>query len=77
VLAIGAAKVALSSVVTIAGRELLLLDVGGAIATVGFLVAFTVSSIRNAIALSAQEPVPPAHRKAEGTGVPVRGTAAV
>jgi len=77
VLAIGAAKAAISPVVTIAGRELLLLDVGGAIATAGFVVAFVVSSIQNGVALYGQEPLPSACPVAERTGIPVGSTAAV
>ncbi len=77
VLAIGAVKAAISPVVTIAGREVFLLDVGGAIATIGFGVAFTVSSIRNAVALFALEPLPTVRRPPEQTGIPARRRAAV
>jgi phosphatidylglycerophosphate synthase len=58
VLAIGAVKVALAPIVSIAGRELLLLDVGGAVSVIGFVAAFVASSVRNARALFALEPLP-------------------
>ena len=58
VLAVGALKVAVSPTVVLAGRDLLLLDVGGAVAIAGFTVAFVVSAIRNSRALFALEPLP-------------------
>jgi archaetidylinositol phosphate synthase len=68
VLAIGAVKVAAAPTVILAGRELLLLDVGGAVATAGFVVAFVVSSIRNGRALFALERLPRHVTRATGAG---------
>jgi archaetidylinositol phosphate synthase len=59
-LVIGAAFVARNPWATIAGHRALLLDVGGAVATVGLVGVFLLSSIRNARALYLQEPLPPA-----------------
>jgi phosphatidylglycerophosphate synthase len=57
-LAIGGAFVARHPWVTIAGHHLLLLDVGGVVATGGLVIVFVLSAIRNARALYLQEPLP-------------------
>jgi archaetidylinositol phosphate synthase len=62
-LAIGGIVVAFDPWATIAGRQLLLLDVGGGVAIVGLCAAFVASAIRNTRALYAAEPLPPAGRK--------------
>jgi len=58
VLAIGAIKVAADPVVHLAGRSVLMLDVGGTVAIVGLLAAFFVAAIRNTISLYRAEPSP-------------------
>ena len=57
-LAIGAIKVSVDPIVRIGGLRTLLLDVGGAVAMVGLLIAFCVSAVRNGIALYRAEPLP-------------------
>ena len=57
-LAAGAVFVAIDPWVELAGRRVLLMDVGGFAATAGLLAAFLASSVRNARALSAAEPLP-------------------
>ncbi len=61
-LAIGAIKVSVAPVVHIGGVEALLLDVGGAVAIIGLLVAFTVSAVRNGLHLYRAEPLPRAQQ---------------
>lgn len=58
VLAVGAVLVAIDPWVEAAGRRVLLLDVGGLVATAGLVVAFVASAIRNARALYAADPLP-------------------
>jgi archaetidylinositol phosphate synthase len=58
ILAVGAIFVAIDPWATVAGQRLLLLDVGGVVATTGLLAAFVVSSIRNTRALYLAEPIP-------------------
>jgi phosphatidylglycerophosphate synthase len=58
ILAAGALKVAAAPSVTIAGRGMLLLDVGAIVAITGLAVAFVSASIRNSIALYRAEPLP-------------------
>jgi phosphatidylglycerophosphate synthase len=58
VLAIGAAKVAITPWVEIAGHRLLLFDAGGALACAGLAVTFLVSAVRNGARLYATEPLP-------------------
>ena len=65
VLAIGAVFVAIDPWVEVAGRRLLLFDVGGVVATAGLLAVFVASSIRNARALYAADPLPRALREEE------------
>jgi archaetidylinositol phosphate synthase len=57
-LAVGAVFVAREPWVTVAGRHLLLFDVGGIIATGGLFVAFVASSVRNTRALYLADPLP-------------------
>jgi len=57
-LAIGAARLAFDPTVSLFGREFLLLDVGGVVATVGLGAAFVVSAMRNTAALYREEPLP-------------------
>jgi archaetidylinositol phosphate synthase len=57
-LAIGAIVVAFHPWASIAGRQFLLLDVGGSVAIVGLIAAFIASAIRNARALYVAEPLP-------------------
>lgn len=57
-LAIGAFSVALHPWATIAGRQFLLLDVGGVCAIAGLTVAFIASAVRNTRTLYALEPLP-------------------
>ena len=45
-------------VVDLAGRRLLLLDVGGRAASVGLMTAFAASAVRNTRALYAVDPIP-------------------
>jgi phosphatidylglycerophosphate synthase len=58
ILAAGALKVATDPIVHVAGMDVLLLDVGGAIAIVGLGIAFVVSAIRTGFALYKAEPLP-------------------
>lgn len=57
-LAAGTLQLMRSDFVTIAGRQWLLFDVGGAVAIGGFLVAFAVGAIRNGVALYQEERLP-------------------
>ena len=58
VLAVGAIAVAMDPLVDLAGRRLLLLDVGGLVASVGLMTAFAASAVRNTRALYAVDPIP-------------------
>ena len=62
-LAVGAVFVAREPWVTVAGRHMLLFDLGGIIATGGLFVAFVASSVRNARALYVADPLPSALEK--------------
>jgi archaetidylinositol phosphate synthase len=62
-LAAGAVFAARQPVVTVAGRHLLLFDLGGMIAAGGLLFAFVASSIRNTRALYLADPLPLALEK--------------
>jgi phosphatidylglycerophosphate synthase len=64
-MAAGALRVMVDPVVWLFGREFLLLDVGGVVATIGIGVAFVVSAARNTVALYREEPLPRAHRAEE------------
>jgi hypothetical protein len=57
-LAIGSLRLLHSDVVTIAGSDYLLFDVGGVVAILGLAVTFLVSAITNARALYVAEPLP-------------------
>jgi phosphatidylglycerophosphate synthase len=57
-LAIGAIKVAIAPWVTIAGRRLLLLDVGAVVGIGGLLIAFGAAALRNGVVLYKAEPLP-------------------
>jgi phosphatidylglycerophosphate synthase len=57
-LAAGALRVMVDPAAVLFGREFLLLDVGGVVATVGLGVAFVVSAMRNTAALYREEPLP-------------------
>ena len=57
-LAIGSLRLVYSDVVTIAGSDYLLFDVGGVVAIVGLAVTFIVSAISNTRALYVAEPLP-------------------
>jgi putative flippase GtrA/phosphatidylglycerophosphate synthase len=57
-LAAGAIKVASNPVVTIAGIDALLLDIGGIVAIIGLGVAFVTSAIRNSLLLYRVDPLP-------------------
>ena len=57
-LAAGTIQLMRSSFVTIFGQQWLLFDVGGAAAIGGLLLAFTVSALRNGIALYREERLP-------------------
>jgi phosphatidylglycerophosphate synthase len=70
VLAAGALRVAADPIVTIAGRDLFLLDVGGAIAAAGLVVVFAVSAVRNGRALFRLEPLPARAARSESTITP-------
>jgi archaetidylinositol phosphate synthase len=59
-LAMGTLQLMRSDLVSIFGRPQLLFDVGGAVAIVGFLVAFVVGAIRNGVALYQEERLPTA-----------------
>jgi archaetidylinositol phosphate synthase len=61
ILAAGAIKVAVDPSVTIAGRNMLLLDVGAVVAIAGLAIVFVIASIRNSVALYRAEPLPRAH----------------
>src|SRR5688572_4919793 len=54
-LAAGTIQLMRSDFVTILGNRWLLFDVGGACAIAGLLVAFTVSAVRNGVALYNEE----------------------
>ena len=56
--AIGSLRLLHSDVVTIAGSEYLLFDVGGVVAILGLVVTFVVSAIANTRTLYAAEPLP-------------------
>ena len=58
-LAIGSLRLMHSGVVTIAGADFLLFDVGGVVAIAGLVLTFVVSAIANTRALYAAEPLPP------------------
>lgn len=57
-LAIGSLRLLHSDVVTIAGSDYLLFDVGGIVAILGLVVTFLVAAITNARALYVAEPLP-------------------
>jgi archaetidylinositol phosphate synthase len=57
-LAVGAVFVARDPWVTVAGRHMLLFDLGGIIATGGLFFAFVASSLRNTRALYLADPLP-------------------
>jgi phosphatidylglycerophosphate synthase len=57
-LAAGVLQLMRSDTVTALGREWLLFDIGGAVATAGFLVAFVAAAVRNGVALYREEPLP-------------------
>ena len=57
-LAIGTLRMTHSDVVTIAGSDYLLFDVGGVVAIVGLVVTFLASAITNTRALYVAEPLP-------------------
>lgn len=76
-LAIGALKIAAAPTVVLAGREVLLLDIGGAAAIVGFALAFVVSAVRNGRALFALEPLPTPTLQSERGGLGGSRAAAV
>jgi archaetidylinositol phosphate synthase len=59
-LAIGTLQLMRSDLVHIGGRQWLLFDVGAAVASAGFLVAFAAGAIRNGLALYREEPLHPA-----------------
>jgi phosphatidylglycerophosphate synthase len=63
ILAVGAVFVARDPWATVAGRHVLLFDLGGIIAAAGLLLAFVASSIRNARALYIADPLPGACEK--------------
>ena len=65
-LAVGTLQLLRSPSVTLAGRDFLLFDVGGAIAIAGLLVTFIVSAVTNTIHLYRQEPLP--ERDSRGRG---------
>ena len=58
-LAIGSVRLMHSGVVTIAGTDFLLFDVGGVVAIAGLVLTFVVSAISNTRALYTAEPLPP------------------
>ena len=62
-LAVGALRVMVDPTVSLFGRELLLLDVGGVAAAAGLGVAFVASAMRNTVALYREEPVPQAQER--------------
>ena len=55
-LAAGTFQLMRSDVVSIAGRQWLLFDVGGAVAIAGLVIAFVTASLRNGLALYREEP---------------------
>jgi len=57
-MAAGALRLMVDPMVSLFGREFLLLDVGGIGATIGLGVAFVVSAVRNTVALYHEEPLP-------------------
>lgn len=57
-LAAGVLQLMRSDTVTVLGHEWLLFDVGGAVATAGFVVAFVAAAVRNGLALYREEPLP-------------------
>jgi archaetidylinositol phosphate synthase len=57
ILAAGAIAVAGDPIVHLAGRDLLLLDVGGVVAGVALAIVFAIGAIRNGIALYRAEPI--------------------
>lgn len=57
-LAIGTWRLTQSDIVTIAGSDYLLFDVGGVVAILGLVVTFLVSAITNTRALYVAEPLP-------------------
>lgn len=57
-LAAGALRVMVDPTMSLFGREVLLLNVGGVIAIAGLGVAFVVSAIRNTAALYREDPLP-------------------
>ena len=57
-LALGALQAWRSEYVSIAGREFLLFDLGGLVATAGLLVTFAVAAARNGVALYDEERLP-------------------
>jgi phosphatidylglycerophosphate synthase len=69
-LVIGAVAVSVHPLANIAGRQFLLLDVGGVCAIVGMAVAFTVSAVRNTRMLYALEPLPRAGKPSIAQSVP-------
>jgi phosphatidylglycerophosphate synthase len=58
VLALGALQVWRTDYVSIAGHQLLLFDVGGAVGIAGLLLTFVVSAVRNGVALYREERLP-------------------
>ena len=58
-LAIGSLRLMQSGVVTIAGADFLLFDIGGVVAIAGLVLTFVVSAISNTRALYVAEPLPP------------------
>jgi phosphatidylglycerophosphate synthase len=72
VLAAGALRAMVSPTVPLFGREFLLLDVGGVVATVGLGLAFVVSAMRNTAALYREEPLPPRSREEQHMSVDQR-----
>jgi archaetidylinositol phosphate synthase len=57
-LAAGVLQLMRSDTVNVLGHEWLLFDVGGAVATAGFVVAFVAAAVRNGVALYREEPLP-------------------
>lgn len=62
-LAVGVARLAFDPTVSLFGREFLLLDVGGVVATAGLGFAFLASAARNTAALYREEPLPTGNNK--------------
>jgi hypothetical protein len=63
-LALGTLGLMHTGTVTMLGHRWLLFDVGGAVAIVGFLVAFVAGALRNGMALYQDEPLPTAPHEA-------------